>query len=291
MRRGDRVGSAPTTEPVGVPGDRLACSRRSCSIVVGRHQWFIRDDWAFLFTRERLHQNSGLDDMLFVAQDGHWMTMPIIVYRMHQGVFGTGSYWPYLIPTMACHLGIVVLVRKLSLPRRRDSVDHDDSRRDPVVFGSGWENIVFAIQLIYNLSLLGLPRPAAADRPRRSARPARRAGRRSPASSAVSSSGFGPFFIVGTAVVPGAPPPVDGRRDRHRSRSRGLGMVVAVLGRGPRRRVHRRSPISQVPRTSTAASEAVFQGLTTTASLVGISLLATLAVLLWRRPRSRPRTI
>ena len=42
--------------------------------LVGRHQWFIRDDWAFVFTREKVHQASGLDDMLFMAQDGHWMT-------------------------------------------------------------------------------------------------------------------------------------------------------------------------------------------------------------------------
>ena len=82
--------------------------------LVGRNQWFIRDDWAFIFTRERIHQNTGLADMLFIAQDGHWMTIPIVIYRIIHAIFGTGSYWPYLLPTMACHLGIVVLVRKLS---------------------------------------------------------------------------------------------------------------------------------------------------------------------------------
>jgi len=39
--------------------------------VAGRNQWFIRDDWAFVFTREKVHQASRLDDMLFQAQDGH----------------------------------------------------------------------------------------------------------------------------------------------------------------------------------------------------------------------------
>ncbi len=53
--------------------------------IVGRNQWFIRDDWAFIFSRERLHQAKGLDDMLFVAQDGHWMTIPIIDLSAHQG--------------------------------------------------------------------------------------------------------------------------------------------------------------------------------------------------------------
>ncbi|MGZ4703211.1 MAG: hypothetical protein ACXV98_18545, partial [Ilumatobacteraceae bacterium] len=83
--------------------------------IVGRHQWFIRDDWAFIFTRERVHQASGLASMLFMAQDGHWMTGPILIFRGLHAVFGTGSYWPYLLPTMACHFGIVVMVRKLAL--------------------------------------------------------------------------------------------------------------------------------------------------------------------------------
>ncbi|HEY4609750.1 MAG TPA: hypothetical protein VIH06_11115 [Ilumatobacteraceae bacterium] len=81
----------------------------------GRNQWFIRDDWAFVFTREKVHRASGLDDMLFQAQDGHWMTIPIVIYRMIHALFGTGSYWPYLFPTMVCHLAIVVVIRALSL--------------------------------------------------------------------------------------------------------------------------------------------------------------------------------
>ena len=72
--------------------------------IVGRNQWFIRDDWAFIFTRERVHQTSGLAAMLFTAQDGHWMTGPILIFRGIHAIFGTGSYWPYLLPTMALHV-------------------------------------------------------------------------------------------------------------------------------------------------------------------------------------------
>ena len=70
-----RVGGDRRRRPVGV----LGRSWPAPSIVLyvgGRNQWFIRDDWAFLFTREKVHQASGLDDMLFQAQDGHWMTIP-----------------------------------------------------------------------------------------------------------------------------------------------------------------------------------------------------------------------
>ena len=121
---------------------------------VGRRQWFIRDDWAFIFTRERVHQTSGLAAMLFTAQDGHWMTGPILIFRGIHAIFGTGSYWPYLIPTIACHLGIVVMIRQLMLRVGVAQWTATILAGMLSVFGSGWENIVFAVQLTYNLSLV-----------------------------------------------------------------------------------------------------------------------------------------
>ena len=91
-----------------------------------------------------------------------------------------------------------------------------------LVFGSGWENIVFAIQITYNLSLLGFLAQVAADRPRRPAGPPRR--RRGGARRAVGvmSSGFGPFFIVGIARVPRPAPPVGAARASSPHRRRWL---------------------------------------------------------------------
>jgi hypothetical protein len=250
-------------------------------VVVGRHQWFIRDDWAFIFTRERLHQSGGLDDMLFVAQDGHWMTIPIIVYRVIHAIFGTGSYWPYLIPTMACHLGIAVMVRKLSLRIGVTPWTATILAGMLAVFGSGWENIVFAIQLVYNLSLLAflvhlwlIDHDGAPDR--------RDAIGAVAGLVAVASSGFGPFFILGTLAF-------------MLMRRRWMAAVIAVVpsilasawwwlfwGKDPAGD-SLDSPITRVPSYVNRGLEAVFQGLTFTASLVGISMVATLAILLWRR--------
>ena len=103
------------------------------------------------------------------------------------------------------------------------------------VFGSGWENIVFAIQLVYNLSLLAfLVHLSLIDH---EGPPNRRDALGVVAGLvAVSSSGFGPFFILGTlvfmvmrrawkAAAIATIPPVAG-----------LGVVVAVLGQGSSRR-------------------------------------------------------
>ena len=249
--------------------------------LVGRNQWFIRDDWAFIFTREKVHQASGLDDMLFMAQDGHWMTVPIVIWRGIHAVFGTGSYWPYLVPAMACHLGIAVMVRKLSIRVGVSAWTATVLAGTLAVFGSGWENIVFAIQLTYNLSMLGfLVHLALIDH---DGPPNRRDALGVIAGLvAVASSGFGPFFIVGTLLF---------MVMRRRWLAAAIATVPTALasawwwlvwGQDPAgHSLH--SPLSAVPSYAHHGIEAVFEGLTATASLVGISVLATLAVLMWRR--------
>ena len=249
--------------------------------IVGRHQWFIRDDWAFIFTREKVHQVSGLAAMLFTAQDGHWMTGPILIFRGIHAIFGTGSYWPYLIPTIACHLGIVVLVRQLMLRVGVAQWTATIVAAMLAVFGSGWENIVFAIQLTYNLSVLGfLVHVYLIDH---DGPPDRRDGLGVVAGLvAVSSSGFGPFFILGTLVF---------MLMRRRWKAAAIATVPTALasawwwlfwGQDPAGDAHHGS-LSGLPGYVNRGIQAVFQGLTSAVSLVGIALLATLAVLLWRR--------
>jgi hypothetical protein len=247
--------------------------------IVGRNQWFIRDDWAFIFTRERIHQGTGLADMLLIAQDGHWMTIPIVIYRIIHAIFGTGSYWPYLLPTMACHLGIVLLIRKLSLRVGVSPWTATILAGTFAVFGSGWENLVFAIQLVYNLSLLAfLVHLTLIDH---EGPPDRRDAMGVVAGLvAVASSGFGPFFIVGTLLFMVL---------RRRWKAAAIATIPTALasawwwlfwGQDPAGGASR--SLAQMPAYVNRGLSAVFQGLTSTASLVGICLIATLAVLLWR---------
>jgi hypothetical protein len=168
-------------------------------VAVGRRQWFIRDDWAFLLTRNKMRTILGLDDMLLAPQDGHWMTGPILVYRAIQNVFGIDSYWPYLTAVLATHIGIVFLVRMLC--RRLEVSAWTTTMICSVllVFGSGWENILFAIQITYNFSLLAfLAQLLLVDH---DDAPDRRDYIGVAISIiGVSSSGFGPFFILGIGV-------------------------------------------------------------------------------------------
>jgi len=170
--------------------------------IVGRRQWFIRDDWAFLLTRPLLRQQDGNAAWLFTAQDGHWMTPPLLVYRLIQNVFGLGSYWPYLLPTMALHIAAVCLVRVLCKRHGVSPWTTTVLGALLLLFGSGWEDIVFGIQLVYNISLVAflamlllVDHEGPADR-------------RDLAAAAlgvlsITSSGFGPFFLVGIGVLLG----------------------------------------------------------------------------------------
>ena len=148
------------------------------------------------------------------------------------------------------------------------------------MFGAGWENIVFAIQLVYNLSLLAflvhlilIDHDGPPDR--------RDAFGLVAGLVAVASSGFGPFFIVATLLFTVL---------RRRWKAAAIATIPTGLasawwwlfwGQDPAGGSSR--SLSQMPPYVNRGLTAVFQGLTTTDSLVGISLIATLAVLLWRR--------
>ena len=167
---------------------------------VGRHQWFIRDDWAFLFSRDRFRETGGLDTMLLEPQDGHWMTWPILMFHAIRGVFGIGSYLPFLVVLWATHLGIVLLAR--AWMRRLGVSAWTTTLVTAVlfVFGAGWENLVFAVQIVYNVSLLAfLAQTLLVDHDGP-------VDRRDVAGAGlsligVSSSGFGPFFGFGVGLL------------------------------------------------------------------------------------------
>ncbi len=167
---------------------------------IGRDQWFIRDDWAFILTRQRIYEVRGLDGLLLEPQDGHWMTWPILVFRLLHGVFGTGSYLPFLLVLWATHVGAVVLA---SVWMRRLGVTAWISTLMTVVllvFGGGWENLMFAVQIVYNFSLLAfLGQSLLVDHDG----PVDRRDWIGAGISliGVSSSGFGPFFAFGVGLL------------------------------------------------------------------------------------------
>ena len=168
--------------------------------VVGRRQWFTQDDWALLISRNTQHARHGMAAWLFAAQDGHWLTVPVLIFRSLQLTVGLGSYWPFLLPTLAAHVGCVLLVRTLC--RRLGASAWNTTLMCSVLllFGLGWQNLMFAVQISYTMSLLAfLGQLVLADHDGP-------VDRRDIAGSLLAivglmSSGFGPFYVFGVALM------------------------------------------------------------------------------------------
>jgi hypothetical protein len=166
----------------------------------GRDQWFIADDWAFLLAREHMRVSSGLDAMLLTPQDGHWMMGPLLVFRLLRAVFGIDSYAPYLVVLWITHFGVVALTRMVMI--RLGSTQWTATLMSALLllFGGGWENIFFAVQIVYTFSLLAfLAQLLLVDHDG----PLDRRDSIGAAISliGVSSSGFGPFFAFGVGLL------------------------------------------------------------------------------------------
>ena len=254
-------------------------------VAVGRNQWFTRDDWAAVITRERVLDTQGWQNWLFDPQDGHWLTVPFLIFAAVRRVFGLDSYWPFLIPALAAHVGSVCLVRIICLRNHVSPWTTTMVCTLLLVFGAGWENLVFAIQICYNLSLFVflaqivlVSHDGPADR-----RDFLGAGL---AVIGMMSSGFGPIFMVGVAILLAL-------------RQRWKPLLIAVVPQGlaylwwlvtwssdPAADA-RPGNQSQLPAFVAGGVSETFAAMTSLPGLAGIAIIATLAVAM-RAGHGRP---
>jgi hypothetical protein len=114
----------------------------------GRDQWFYLDEWEFLVNRR-----AGDISSLFEPHNGHWVTVPFVLYRINYRLFGLDSYLPYQLPLVVLHLGVVALCW---LTMRRLGVRPIIATATVlpfVFFGAGATNIFFAFQITLTGSL------------------------------------------------------------------------------------------------------------------------------------------
>lgn len=253
--------------------------------IVGRRQWFIRDDWAFILSRPIVRATEGNAAWLLTAHDGHWMTPPLLAYRALQNAFGITSYWPYLTVNLVLHVVAVLLVRQVCLRWTVSPWTTTLLCSTLLVFGGGWQNIVFAVQITYNLTLVCfLAQVLLADH---DGPPDRRDWWGAVLGVVgVMSSGFGPFFIAGLAVLLGL---------RRRWRALAIGVVPQAFAYGWWYLTWQEDlasdafpgPRSQVPAFAVRGITATFESLTGIASLAGLAIVGSAAVAL--SPRTAPR--
>ncbi|HEV7604924.1 MAG TPA: hypothetical protein VGO15_08145 [Candidatus Limnocylindrales bacterium] len=101
---------------------------------------FFADEWAVIADR-----SVTLQDLVRPFNE-HWLAVTIVLYRGLLGLFGMGSYVPYLAVLAALHIGVAILVYAL-LRRRTLPVVAVAMTLIVLLFGSGFENLFWGIQI------------------------------------------------------------------------------------------------------------------------------------------------
>lgn len=137
-----------------IAGSRIAVATVGAAVVVGltwlaRGHWFFADDWTFL-TR------GGPDDLNLVLEplNGHWMGVTAVVFSATRAVAGLDSYLPFVVPAIAAHAAVGYLLWHW---QRRDGIRPWVASLVVLpflVYGAANENVFFAVNVGFNLSLL-----------------------------------------------------------------------------------------------------------------------------------------
>jgi hypothetical protein len=116
---------------------------------LARSQWFFQDEWDFLIGREI----TSLNDLVR-PHTQHWSTIPIIIYRLLFAGFGIDTYLPYLGVLVALNVAIGWAVSELLRRHGAPTPIALLAGLLIILFGPGVENIAWAFQIGFVLSLL-----------------------------------------------------------------------------------------------------------------------------------------
>ena len=170
-------------------------------MVIGRNQWFARDDWAFLFTRAAAARDGGA--RRDAARAAGRALDDVADPRLPRPATASSERGRISRTCSCCGRPMSASVVLAHRWMRRFGVTAWISTLMTIlllVFGAGWENLVFAVQIVYNFSLLAflgqlllVDHDGPLDR---------RDGFGVLVSLiGVSSSGFGPFFGFGVGLL------------------------------------------------------------------------------------------
>lgn len=113
-------------------------------LLIGRRAWFGHDEWDLLSKR-----TIGSFSSLFNSHDGHWCTIPVIVYRVMWSVFGLRHYLPYQALIIAVHFAAAWLIRRVMLRAGVRPWIATATALVLVLFGRGEQDIISAFQITY----------------------------------------------------------------------------------------------------------------------------------------------
>lgn len=105
------------------------------------------DDWNFILDRD----GWGVDQ-LFEDHNGHFVVLPVIVFKIFDSLFGTGVMWPYHVLSVALQVSIAWLVF-IWVRQRTDAWLALMVGTVVLLLGNGWENIFWNFQIGFLMSM------------------------------------------------------------------------------------------------------------------------------------------
>ena len=119
---------------------------------VGRHIWFsvgaAGDEWDFLAKR-----HLSIHDLL-EQHGGHFVALPLIVYRAMFNIFGLRSYRPYQFLVLGLHITAGCQLRALMRRRKVDPWIATAAASLFICFGSAGQDILWAFQIAFTGALV-----------------------------------------------------------------------------------------------------------------------------------------
>jgi hypothetical protein len=127
-------------------------------LVLARRLWFFADEWEFL-----AHRGAGMHDLMR-AHYGHWVALPLLVYRALWWVVGLRSYLPYAGLAIALHCTAASLLWVVMRRAQVRAWTATIVASAFVLFGAGAQDILWAFQIAFGGALvLGLVHLLLAD--------------------------------------------------------------------------------------------------------------------------------
>ena len=112
---------------------------------------FFSDEWAFIESRSLSDPVSWLR-----PHNEHWVTIPVVLYRLLVETVGIGSYVPYHLLLIVLHVGVATLVYRLTM-RSAGPRFALIGATIALFLGGGFENVYWAFQISFvGSTLLGL---------------------------------------------------------------------------------------------------------------------------------------
>jgi hypothetical protein len=112
-----------------------------CLLYLTSYKTFFYDEWDFIFQDRRWDLN-----LLFLAHNEHWVTVPILVWKILFVFVGIRTYLPYEAALLAVHMAAALLLFQL-IRRRSGDLPAFGAALILLVLGGGGTDIVWAFQI------------------------------------------------------------------------------------------------------------------------------------------------